>query len=30
VYHEMVPAAVRALEGTSIPVAAVSTGAATA
>ena len=26
VYHEMVPAAVRALEGTSIPVAAVSTG----
>ena len=26
VYHDMVPAAVRALEGTSIPVAAVSTG----
>ena len=26
VYHEMVPAAVRTLEGTSIPVAAVSTG----
>ena len=26
VYHEMVPAAVRALEGTGIPVAAVSTG----
>ncbi|MGH1424857.1 MAG: deoxyribose-phosphate aldolase [Pseudooceanicola sp.] len=26
VYHEMVPAAVRALEGSSIPVAAVSTG----
>jgi deoxyribose-phosphate aldolase len=26
VYHEMVPAAVRALEGTAIPVAAVSTG----
>lgn len=26
VYHEMIPAAVRALEGTSIPVAAVSTG----
>jgi deoxyribose-phosphate aldolase len=26
VYHEMVPAAVRALEGTQIPVAAVSTG----
>lgn len=26
VYHEMIPAAVRALQGTSIPVAAVSTG----
>ena len=26
VYHEMIPAAVRALEGTNIPVAAVSTG----